>query len=132
MFNLWVRVRDDGQYWAGHDETPSVPMEMLSDGIDAHARVGGLVLIEFTKGSKDFTFDASGFEVQDVTGRVVGGAGVGRDEIQSGSFDEAWYCITALRNFPERFPQAWDEVLSAVAEEEQAEGDSPRRPGMRF
>lgn len=132
LFNLWIRVRDDGQYWAGHDETPTVPMEMLSAGADAHARVGGLVLIEFNKGSKDFTFDEGGFEVHDVTGRVISSAGVGRGDIESGEFDEGWYCLRALGSFPERFPGAWGEVLRFAAAEEQGAADSPRQPRMRF
>lgn len=131
LFNLWIRVRDDGQYWAGHHETPTVPMEMLSAGADAHARVGGLVLIEFNKGSKDFTYDDGGFEVRDVTGRIVSSAGVGRADIESGEFDEGWYCLNALQTFPDRFPGAWSEVQRS-ATEEQSEAEPSRQPRVCF
>ncbi|MBC8641586.1 hypothetical protein IAG25_32705 [Caballeronia sp. EK] len=132
LFNLWIRVRDDGEYWAGHEDAPNVPMEVLSEGANAHARVGGLVLVEFNKGSKDFSYDEGGFEVFDVTGRVVSGAGVSREAVESGEFDEGWYGLDALQSFPERFPGAWGEIVRAAAEERKEAADAPSQPRMRF
>jgi hypothetical protein len=48
--------------------------------------------------------------IHDVTGAPRNSVGVSEHDIQSGEFDEAWYCLEALTLFPERFPHAWRDL----------------------
>jgi hypothetical protein len=110
FFMPWVRVRDDGEYWAGYYETPNAPIDIFGGTCQAQARVANLVLIEFAKGSAHFTYDMHGIDIYSVTGARTNSVGVGREEVESSKFDEAWYTLEAMRDFPHRFPAAWNEL----------------------
>jgi hypothetical protein len=110
FFMPWVRVQDDGRYWAGYSEIPETPIEAFARTPEAQARIGNLLMVQFFKGARHFTFDRSGANIPDVLGRFVNSAGVDQKDIESGKFDEAWYTLEALAGFPSRFPEAWKEL----------------------
>jgi hypothetical protein len=117
----WVRVREDGHYWCGYGETPDTPIENFRRDAKGQARIGDLVLIEFMKGAKDFTFDESGLQTYNVTGNEGPWVGIGEAEVRSGDYDEAWYSLEALAGFPHRFPKAWEALLGLARDSQSKE-----------
>lgn len=102
-----VRVRDDGQYWWGHHEIPNSAVEDFNPGGRNMARIGDLVLVEFSATQAVAMFSEQGMTVLLPNGALGSSVGVGQDEYLSGEYDEAWYGLNALAVFPERFPAAW-------------------------
>lgn len=103
----WVRVCDDGQYWCGYFETPNMAVDHTIKRPAMAARIGDVVLVEFVKGQAEATFNESGMDIYDVCGGTWSSVGVSERDVTSGKYDEAWYALTALAQFPGRFPAAW-------------------------
>ena len=102
----WVRVRDDGNYWCAHDETPTMPVDRSVKRPAMAARIGDVVLVEFAQGQGAATF-GSGLELWDVAGDPWYSVGVDEGEVRSGECDEGRHALRSLAGFPERFPVAW-------------------------
>jgi len=126
FFEPWVCVLDDGEYRAGYNETPNAPIGVFGTDTLAHARVANLVMIEFVKGSEHFMYFDYGVDIYSVTGAQsinidpvteaqTNSIGVGREEVESGEFDLAWYTLKAMYDFPNRFSAAWDELSRLAA-----------------
>lgn len=106
-FALWVRVRPDGQYWAGHHETPNLEVrDMNPDGTDC-ARVGDALLVLFYAEQAAASWGEDGVTIYLPSGDPYMTVGVDHEDFAAGTYDEAWYSLEALRAFPERFPALW-------------------------
>lgn len=103
----YVRVCDDGQYWCGYYEYPNNPVEGFNPGGRNTARLGDLILVQFQAAQESARFDERGMTIMRPDGTDDATVGVGEGEYRSGKFDEAWYSLDALAEFPRRFPAAW-------------------------
>lgn len=116
FFMPWVRVADDGKYHCGNSDIPAQPMGDFSPRTAGQARIRDFVLVEFFKGARDFVFHATSTEVLSVMGGVATEISARRAQIESGDFDEAWYTLDALASFPDRFPEAWEQLMQMTGD----------------
>ena len=124
-FMPWVRVQNDGRYWAGYYETPQGHVQGFNPyGTDC-ARVGDALLILFyaQQAAGIWSEDAlpsspylpSTLTIRRPSGRPYMTARVSREIFEIGGYDEARCSLESLRVFPERFPALWA-VLSQTSE----------------
>lgn len=109
LCSVELRVRDDGDYWNAHHETPNMPVDTAVKTPEIAARVGDVVLVAFHQGQHAATFPgAGGCALHDVAGNPWQTVGVTEPEVRCGEADEGWYVLSGLAALPDRFPAAWD------------------------
>lgn len=113
FITLWCRVEDDDWYWSGWDECPEWGMENIQKyGLrNRCARWGDFVILEFFQRQVSQQEVAQGVstEIVGVDGKGYTDTGFAREDV-----DEAYHAHYSLRDFPKRFPFAWERLLSAL------------------
>lgn len=105
---LWVRVEDDGEYWAGWHECPNHTIGTLTSQMSA--RVGQHVIVEFLQGRDANTpIGNYGCMIWGVDGCEYIDVGTTVDEV-----DEAFYGHHMLKDFPDRFPVTWKSLQGSI------------------
>ncbi|WP_017461440.1 hypothetical protein [Dyella ginsengisoli] len=109
-----VRVRDDGEYWWGYYEIPNCQVAGFNPTGANAARIGDLILVLFTAKQEHATFGEGDFGMQlyHPNGDEASLIGCSKADYLAGEQDEAWFALRALQDFPDRFPAAWDQLLS--------------------
>jgi hypothetical protein len=103
----WVRVAEDGLYWPTQAEDQPRPIDRPMKTPDTAARIGDLLLIEFLQGHADAIHDGTDLVLFDVLGREACRRRVSHRDVETGGYDPASSCLSALATFPARFPAAW-------------------------
>ena len=108
LCEIYLRVRDDGEYWPLYYETPNRRVDFPVKTPEIAACIGDVVLVTFHQGQGAATFiGGCGCELWDVAGNPWQTVGVAEEEVRSGASDEGWYTLAGLAALPERFPAAW-------------------------
>lgn len=98
---VWEREGD--RYLCSYCETPKSPLQNFMRSSSSLARVGDDLLIEFWKGSADFSYDGRlGMQTWRVNGERGWTCSVAEVEVRSGKYDEAWYGLDGLRQLKKR------------------------------
>ncbi|MBI6882448.1 DUF6012 family protein [Pseudomonas putida] len=113
MFRLYTRVEDNGIYASGDPEAPDREMPFSPELKSSIAKVSEAVLILFMASWEHFTYGDWGYTGPAANGVPHSFASIGKDEITSGEYDEAWYSLRELDHFPSRFPAAYEALLKA-------------------
>ncbi|KPY55632.1 hypothetical protein [Pseudomonas amygdali] len=117
----WVRVKDDDEYWCGYGEVPNTKIGDMAYCKDASARVGDSILLVYCAAAEHFTYpDPRGVQTYLADGKEFNDIGVGKDELDSGEYDEAWYALEALARFPSNFSAAYTALAYAATLEKAA------------
>ncbi|MBB4866872.1 hypothetical protein HNP46_005779 [Pseudomonas nitritireducens] len=124
MAMLWVRVEDNDKYHCGNPELPGTSIAGFLQDRCSQATVGQHLLVRFNCGVKDFTFDEGCFTTKLLNGSEETEVGIGRDEYRAGEYDEATFSLAALAGLPERYPEAWRQLV------QMKESESPGVPDI--
>lgn len=124
-FMPWVRVQNDGRYWAGYYEGPHEHVQGFNPRGTDCARVGDALLVLFyaeqaaafwkEEALPPSPYGFSTLVIRRPSGRSHMAMRLRRKDVEDGGYDEARFSLEALRAFPERFPALWA-ALSQVSE----------------
>jgi hypothetical protein len=116
----YIRVLDDDQYYCGNLENPCLPIGTMFSVATSCATSGGCVLVHFLASIKHSTFDGDRLDIHCSDGEVWVEAGVSREQVECGEYDEAAICLDALADFPSNFPVAYQALKELAAAQSQA------------
>lgn len=107
---VWVRVEDNHEYWSSYRQEPERSIVQGIAKPEAVARWGDFLLVEFAK-SRSTVYEDEGLICEDVFGDIfdIVAGGVSLED-----YDPAWYGLVGLKQFPERFPIAWQNLCEAI------------------
>jgi hypothetical protein len=110
----FVRVRDDGEYWAGHYEIPNCQVNEFNPSKLNASRIGDVVLVIFIATQEVAKFDNSGMTLMHPSGDPYSTIGISKKDFETGECDEAYFSVKALGSFRNRFPDAWEFLNKAA------------------
>lgn len=102
-----IRAQDDGEYWTGYLEYPNVNIPAMARFASSSATCGEGVLVQFFASAIHCTYLGGVFATHLADGTHWSDCSAVQAQVTDGSFDEAWYCLEALANFPSNFPAAY-------------------------
>lgn len=115
----FIRVLDDDKYYCGDLEHPCLPIGTMFSVATSCATSGDCVLVHFLASIKHSTFEDNWLDIRCSDGEVWVEAGVSREQVERGEYDEALNCLTALADFPENFPVAYQALKDLAATQPQ-------------